>query len=163
MSIATVFLAELERESVSTEQILLRVPAEKLDWRPHEKSMTLGDLAWHIAGIPARISAVVEEGTFDVEGARPAVRTSADFVERLHLSVAEARRIVGALDDEAIKRPVNFMRGDEAALTLPKLTVIRALMLNHTYHHRGQLTVYLRLLDVPLPPIYGTSADEKLF
>jgi uncharacterized damage-inducible protein DinB len=163
MSIATVFLAELERESVSTEQILLRVPADKLDWRPHEKSMTLGELAWHIAGIPARIAAVVEAGTFDVGGARPGVPTSADFVARLHSSIAEARRVVGALDDDAIKQPMNFMRGDEVALTLPKLAVIRGIMLNHSYHHRGQLTVYLRLLDVPLPAIYGTSADEKAF
>ena len=164
MNIGGVFLAELEREGKSTEQILQRVPNDKLDWRPHPKSMTLGELAWHIASIPRIAAGLVENGTFDFANAKPPVYAGAsDFVGRLRDSIAEARRVVEPLDDEAIKGPFTMTRGDQVLQTMPKLAVIRAIMLNHSYHHRGQLTVYLRLLDVPLPAIYGTSADEKAF
>jgi uncharacterized damage-inducible protein DinB len=163
MTIAAILLSELERESTTTEAILRRVPADKLDWRPHEKSMTLGDLAWHIASIPRRAAQLVEAGTFDLGTAGPSARGTGDFVERLRESVDEAKRIVGALDDQAIKEPMTLMRGDAVVMSLPKLAAVRTIMLNHSYHHRGQLTVYLRLLDVPLPTIYGPSADEKGF
>ena len=164
MGFASILLGELDREAISTEQILLRVPSDKLDWRPHPKSMTLGELAWHIASIPATAAKIVESLRFDVGTARPAAgRDSNDFVARLHASVAEAHRVIEPYDDEAISKRVELLRGDEVVHDFSRIAAIRWVMLNHSVHHRGQLTVYLRLLDVPLPAIYGSSADEKAF
>jgi len=164
MKIADSLINELERESAATLKLLDRVPADKLDWRPHPKSMTLGELAWHIASLPRVVASSVEAGKFDVGNARPAqTRDSDDFSERLKGSVAEAKRIIESFDDDAIKQPFSFMRGDQVLRAVPRYGALRTVLLNHTYHHRGQLTVYLRLLDVPLPATYGTSADESMY
>jgi uncharacterized damage-inducible protein DinB len=125
--------------------------------------MTLGELAWHIASIPGRIAEMIERETFDIGAARPADQGGSEFIERLRESLAIAHRIVGALDDDAIKQPFTMVRDGEVIHRLPKVVAVRTIMLNHSYHHRGQLTVYLRLLDVPLPATYASSADEKAF
>jgi len=164
MGFASILLGELDREAISTEQVLLRVPSDKLDWRPHPKSMTLGELAWHIASIPAIAAKIVESLRFDVGSARPpAGRDSNDFIARLRASLAEAHRVIEPYDDEAISKRVELVRGDEVVHTFSRIAAIRTVMLNHSIHHRGQLTVYLRLLDVPLPAIYGSSAEERAF
>jgi uncharacterized damage-inducible protein DinB len=163
MTIAASLVAELERESKATAGLLARVPTDKLDWKPHAKSMTLGELAWHVAAIPQRISQLLEAGTFDMSTARPKMNVeSTDFAAQMQRGVEEAKRVVGALDDAAIMQPFNFMKDGVFVRSLPKLAAVRSIMLNHSYHHRGQLTVYLRMLDVPLPAIYGTSADEAM-
>ena len=163
MTIANELLSELERESRATRRLLERVPADKLEWRPHEKSMTLRDLAWHVATIPGRIPKMVAGGTFDVTKARPATAPTdlTNFADVLDQSVAEAKAILGTLDDEAIRQPFTMTRGSDVISSMPRVAALRAIMLNHSYHHRGQLTVYLRLLDVLLPATYGSSADER--
>ena len=164
-NLANAFIGELERESVSTQRLLERVPTDKPDWRPHPKSTSLSALAWHIANIPRRVSGLIAAGSFDVLKARPgAAADHHDYVAELKASVEEAKRVISGMDDAAMMaKSFRFRRGDETLRELPVLAAIRSIMLNHTYHHRGQLTVYLRLLDVPVPAMYGTTADENPF
>ncbi len=164
-NLANAFIGELERESVSTERLLARVPTDKPDWRPHPRSTSLSALAWHIASIPRRISGLITAGSFNVLNARPgAAADHHDYVAELKSSVEEAKRVISGIDDAAMMaKTFRFMKADETLRELPVLAAIRSIMLNHTYHHRGQLTVYLRLLDIPVPAMYGTSADENPF
>lgn len=164
MPIIDPMLAEMEWESRGTIRVLERVPAEHFDWRPHAKSMTLGALAWHIAGLPKRVEELLRAGTFDVSQARPAPpqETTEGLVEAFQTNLASARAYVSTLDDAALKETFLMTRGEQTLLNLPKVSLIRMVMMNHSYHHRGQLAVYLRLLDVPVPAIYGTSADEQM-
>src|ERR1051326_5003396 len=151
-NLSNAFIGELERESVSTARLLERVPTDKPDWRPHPKSTTLSALAWHIASIPRRISGLITAGSFDVLQARPGAGADHhDYVSELKASVEEAKRIISGIDDAAMMaKSFRFMRGPDPIRELPVLAAIRSIMLNHTYHHRGQLTVYLRLLDAPV-------------
>src|ERR1051325_2291182 len=162
MSIATAILAELQYESAATIKVLERVPHEHFDWRPHAKSMSLGALAWHIATIPRTISRLLDAGEFDLTVARPASSPAGDvdLVGEAERSLHAVRAQLGAFDDAAVKQSFTLRRGDRVLQTIPKVAVLRNIFMNHTVHHRGQLTVYLRMLDVPLPAIYGTSADE---
>jgi uncharacterized damage-inducible protein DinB len=162
--LAQTLLAELEREGVSTAAILSRVPKDRADWQPHAKSMTLGQLAWHIATIPRNVSKLVSACTFDVGNARPS-RTPEhdDYSRALQESLADAKAAILAVDEkDGFLAPFTITRGEQTLQQFPTVGAIRTMMLNHWYHHRGQLTVYLRLLDVPVPATYGTSADEGL-
>ena len=164
-NLANAFIGELERESASTERLLERVPVDKADWRPHPRSTALGALAWHIAHIPRRVSGMIAAGSFNVLNARPgAAADHHDYVAELKGAIEEAKRNISAIDDAAMMaKSFRFMRGDETLRELPVLGAIRSILLNHTYHHRGQLTVYLRLLEIPVPAMYGTTADENPF
>lgn len=164
MSIAESLMTEIEREGKSTTRILERVPREKLDWQPHPKSMTLGALASHIASLPAGVVIMLKEGKRDVSQARPGPARTGDFVAAFQRNVAELKTALSAISDEVLlKERFSFMRGTEVLTSFPKIALIRTVMMNHSIHHRGQLTVYLRLLDVPVPAMYGSSADENLF
>ena len=163
MAKAHAILGELEFESQSTLRMLERVPADKLDWTPHVKSLTLGRLAWHLADIPKRVALFLQNGTFDVSaaGPRPASEGSpADIIAEYRRNLANIQQLIGAMDDEAMKKPFTLTRNGETMRTMPMNAMFRTILLNHSYHHRGQLSVYLRLLDVPVPAIYGSSADE---
>jgi uncharacterized damage-inducible protein DinB len=160
MRIADPILGELDFEARSTRRILERVPAGQLSWTPHRKSMTLGALAWHLATIPSRVKEFLAAGTFDLSSARPTA-ASDNFLEEFDRNVAAVREAIGALDDAAIRAPFTITKKGEPVATIPVVSFIRSVLLNHSYHHRGQLSVYLRLLDVPVPAIYGTSADES--
>jgi uncharacterized damage-inducible protein DinB len=164
MKVADVVLAELEREGASTVRMLERVPADKLDWRPHQKSMSLGQLAFHIAGIPARVMGMLQAGEFDVAtaGRAPVVQTDTTAVEVYRRNLDQCRSTIGTMDNEQMKQPFRMRVGERVLTEMPKSAVVRSILLNHTYHHRGQLSVYLRLLDVPVPAMYGTSADEPM-
>ena len=161
MPIITPILGELDHEARATTRILERVPREQLDWTPHPKSMSLGKLAWHIATIPQRVEQMLRAGVFDVATARP-VDAQSSFIEAYHANLASVRAYIEPLTDEALKEPFTMKRGEQTMMQIPKVAVIRTILMNHTYHHRGQLSVYLRLLDVPVPAIYGTSADEGM-
>jgi uncharacterized damage-inducible protein DinB len=157
---------ELEREAVSTRRLLERVPADKLDWQPHPKAMTLGQLAFHLANIPGSISRLASLDRFDASTANfnPADLPNVEaLLPALETSLADARAFLGGLDEEASVAPWSLSVGEREMFTIPRLEVVRSLMLNHWYHHRGQLSVYLRFLDVPVPAIYGRSADENPF
>ena len=164
MSIITSLLAELEMESASTIKVLERVPRDHFDWRPHVKSMSLGTLAWHIASIPRTIGRLLDAGEFDLSNARPAASPApdADVVAEYRRNLDAIKAQVAAFDEAALKQSFTLRRGDQLLQTIPRIAVLRTIFMNHSIHHRGQLTVYLRLNDVPLPPIYGPTADESM-
>jgi uncharacterized damage-inducible protein DinB len=164
MPIINAVLGELDHEAKVTTRVLERVPAEQLSWTPHVKSSSLGKLAWHIASIPKVARNMLRVGTYDVGQARPPrmPENAGDIVAEFQRNHAETREYLATLTDEFLHEPFTMTRGETTVVTIPKIAVIRNILMNHTYHHRGQLTVYLRLLDIPLPAVYGTSADEQM-
>lgn len=163
MTVADLLL-ELEQEAQATRRILERVPDERLEWTPHQKSMTLGQLAMHIANLPGAIAEVSRE-SFDVNTVipRPPAASTRQVLRTLDESLARARSVLEAVEDAELLSPWRMMKGEEVIFAITRGELLRSVMLNHWYHHRGQLTVYLRLLDVPVPAIYGDSADERVF
>ena len=163
MALIDPILDEVTREAATTRRVLERVPSDQLGWRPHPKSKSAGELAWHIASIPGRMAKIVQEDDVDVTTVKqlPMPETTAGIVEGFERQVAEAKELLARLDDAALSRVTTMRRGDLEIFSGPKLALLRTLMLNHGYHHRGQLSVYLRLLNVPVPSIYGPTADES--
>ena len=158
-------LQELEEEAKTTRRVLERVPEDRLSWRPHRKARTLGELALHVAIVPGAVAELVT-GPSPAEAPNfvdPVPRSAAELLPALEESIAKAKRLVSAMDDDAVRSPLTMKRGDRELFTTPRLALLRAIMLNHWYHHRGQLAVYLRLLDVPVPSIYGPTSDENPF
>lgn len=166
MSLAAALIPELEAEAAATRRLLERVPADRLDFRPHPRSMTLGQLALHIAAIPGSISRLASLDGIDtqtVDFNPPAPAAAAEILATLESSLAEAKSYLGGLDEGACAGTFTARAGERVVFALPRLMMLRSLMFNHLYHHRGQLTVYLRLLDVAVPSTYGRSADENPF
>jgi len=165
MAIIDSILMEMDNEQPVTLRVLERVPETNLDWTPHAKSMTIGKLAWHIAGIPARVQALLRAGEFDLATAGPAEmpREVSAIAGKFSSNMEELRAYLRTIDDTVLKEPFTLRKGDRVLNKIPKFGVVRNILLNHTYHHRGQLAVYLRLLDIPVPAIYGTSADDNPF
>jgi len=166
MALIDGMLQELERETLTTRRVLERVPSERLSWRPHPKARTLGELAVHIATVPAAVAELValESPVQIPDFADPPTPTSAsELVPALDRSIAKAKTVLGGMDDGTLLATWRLMRGERELVSLPRVAFLRSVMLNHWYHHRGQLTVYLRELDVPIPSIYGPSADENPF
>ena len=165
MPIADTLIMELEREAQTTRRVLERVPEDKLTWKPHVKSMTLGRLAQHVATIPGSVSGMARLDSFDVEkfAEPPQLESTASIVAAFDENLAQAKANLAATGDAAMMQNWSFKMGGNPIMTVPRIGVYRSILLNHLYHHRGQLTVYLRLLDVPVPSIYGPSADENPF
>ncbi len=160
------FLAELEWEAETTRLLLARIPPDRLAWRPHPRSMTLGQLALHVVQIPGAFADWLRRDTVDmttVEFSAPSPQFVDDVRNAFEQSVDGARRWLATLDDASMATIWRATADGADLFAAPRMNGIRALMFNHWYHHRGQLAVYLRLLDVPLPPIYGPSADENPF
>jgi uncharacterized damage-inducible protein DinB len=163
-SAAQALLQELEQEAATTRRLLERVPQDMLAWKPHAKSMSLGQLALHIATMPGNIAGMSQRSPFPLpEFVQPAADDASALPALLDDSVAAARGILGSMDEAALGRAWSVVRDGQEIMTLPVGAMLRMLMLNHWYHHRGQLSVYLRELDVPLPSIYGPTADENPF
>jgi len=156
---------ELGREAATTRRVLERIPTEQLGWKPHDKSKTVGQLAWHIATIPPRIAAFVQGDEIDVTAAPlkppPMPESTAGIVAGFDQQLAAAKALLSQLDDASLARSFTMRRGEAKMFSGPKSAFLRIVLLNHIYHHRGQLSVYLRLLNVPVPPIYGPTADES--
>lgn len=165
MNIIDVLLAELEHEAVATARVLERVPQEHLSWRPHAKSMSLGQLALHVATIPGNVAELVSVDTIPdlPRFIQAEAATAAELVPTLAASVAKARQVLGGFDDARMGATWRLMAGGQEIMAMPRAAVARMIMLNHWYHHRGQLLVYLRMHDVPLPSVYGPTADENPF
>jgi uncharacterized damage-inducible protein DinB len=165
-SAAQALAAEIRNEAQATRRVLERVPEDRLEWRPHPKSMSLGELAQHIASLPGAISRLAAGEGVDASKIRfapdPAVNTAA-LLAKHDESIEAASAFLSGLSDEAAMAPWRMTRGEREVFTLPRVGVMRVLACNHLYHHRGQLTVYLRLLDLPVPAVYGRSADEDPF
>jgi len=160
---AQAMIAELEAEAPATRRVLERVPEERLDWRPHPKSFSLGQLAQHVAAIPASAARLVGMELFDIATRTtpyPACESRAALLATFEASVAAMRDALAGLDPERARESFRMVFGERTIAELPRLGVLRTIGLNHHYHHRGELVVYLRLLDVPVPVVYGRSADE---
>ena len=159
-----VLLRELEQEAQTTRRVLERVPDDRLAWKPHDRSMSLGQLALHIASVPGAIAEITQISPFPVpKFEQPSAKTAAELLPTLDQSLAKARSILQTLDDADLAKIWRVMDGDREVMAIPVGAALRALMLNHWYHHRGQLSVYLRQVGVPVPSIYGPSADENPF
>jgi uncharacterized damage-inducible protein DinB len=159
-------LRELEQEAQTTRRVLERVPDEHLAWRPHGKARTLGQLAMHIAIVPGAVAALgasPSPAQAPEFGEDPSPATAADLIPMLDQSIARAKEILGGMDDETLGETWRMMSGERELFAIPRSALLRSVMLNHWYHHRGQLTVYLRELNVAVPSIYGPSADESPF
>jgi len=166
MALIDGMLQELEDEARSTRRVLERVPDDRLGWRPHEKSRTLGQLAWHIAVVPGAVAELVTSPSpaqAPEPRPDPTPAKSAELILALDQSIAKAKKVLGGMDDATLMATWHMMKGDREILAIPRAAMLRSVMLNHWYHHRGQLTVYLRELGVPLPSIYGPTADENPF
>ena len=164
MTMVELFVAELTREAATTRRVLERVPDAHLAWRPHAKSMSLGQLAYHISAVPRGVANLLDqpEGS-PARGTLPEDMPAAELVANLDRNIAYAVERLQSWGDAGLAETWRFKRGEETMFEQPRGSMVRGVMLNHWYHHRGQLTVYLRMLDVPLPSIYGPSADEQPF
>ena len=166
MSIVDPMIQELEFEADATRRVLERVPTDNLEWQPHAKSFSIGKLAMHLATIPGEFARLLAEEYVDFaewEFASNELNPDIDLVALVDESVQDAKNWLASVDDDqafAIWR--GAVEGEEM-VALPRIAVIRSMIFNHWYHHRGQLCVYLRLLDIPVPAIYGPSADENPF
>jgi uncharacterized damage-inducible protein DinB len=164
MALIDGMLLELEQETQTTRRVLERVPNEHLSWRPHAKARTLGQLALHVATVPGGVAELASQSPAQApDFADPSPNSASELVPALEQSIARARKALRGMDDAAVMATWRLMRGDQEVLALPRVAFLRSVMLNHWYHHRGQLTVYLRELNVPIPSIYGPSADENPF
>jgi uncharacterized damage-inducible protein DinB len=157
-------VTELDQEAIATRRLLERIPNEKLDWKPHPKARTLGQLAVHIAQVQKQVSSMIQNESGEVRSQPETVPSSAtEIVTMFDDSHTSTKALLGAMSDEDLVSNWSLMRDGQPIFTLPKIGMIRMVVLNHVYHHRGQLSTYLRTLDVALPSIYGPSADENPF
>jgi len=162
MAIKDGLLAEYDHEMGTTRKLLDRLPDDKLAWRPHAKSMSLGGLATHLSNLPNWGGTILNELSFDLADAPPNLEEKSSRADILSAFDASSTRTRGWLDktDAELLVPWSLRRGGQEVFTLPRVAAFRTFVLYHVVHHRGQLSVYLRLNDIPVPAIYGPSADE---
>ncbi len=157
------FLAELEHEAANTRKVLALVPADKADYKPHAKSFSLGKLAAHVADMHGWV--VITVNTTELDFAKgyeiPPFTTPEDLTARLDAHVAEGKAALAATNDAALAETWTLRAGEHVLLSMPRMQCLRSMVFNHIVHHRAQLTVYLRMLDIPIPGLYGPSADEQ--
>ncbi len=169
MALSEALLPEFDLEMRNTRKTLERVPDEKFDWKPHDKSTSMGGLATHISNIPTWVGYTINQDSLDLapEGkplppAEP-VRSQSDLLSMFDSNVAKARAAIAAASDQELMKNWTLLSNGKQLLTMPKIAVLRSFVMNHEIHHRAQLGVYLRLNDIPVPSIYGPSADESPF
>ena len=168
MAIKDGILPEFDREIEVTRKVLERVPEGKLEFKPHEKSMPLDRLAGHVAELPGWAKETMLQDSVEVnpppaQGAVLKMTSRKQLLEEFDKRAAAGRAAIATASDEQFMKPWSLIAGGKTIFTLPKIAVLRGFVMNHMIHHRGQLSVYLRLNDVPVPSIYGPSADEKVF
>lgn len=165
MAIIDGMLQELEQEAQTTRRVLERVPENQLAWRPHPKARTLGELALHVAIVPGAVAELIgSPSPAQVpQFTDPVLKSVSELIPALDESIAKAKKVLGGMNDAALTATWRMMQGEREVFAIPRVALLRSIMLNHWYHHRGQLSVYLRELDVPIPSIYGPSADENPF
>ncbi len=167
MTIAQSILPEFEIEMAITRKALERVPDDKLDWKAHPKSNTIGWVANHLAEIVGWVEGTLTQNSWDInpEGGEPyqapKLGSRQEIINLFDANVAAAKKRIAATPDDEFAKPWSLLSGGQALMTMPKLGVIRTWVLNHTVHHRTQLCVYFRLIDVPVPATYGPSGDEQ--
>lgn len=164
MPLADALVPEFDHEMVTTRKLLERVPEDKFDWKPHAKSMTLGGLATHVANIVWWGEVTLDKPEFNAEGQQVAAPAAsrAELLETFDKNVKTTRASLAAKSDAELMAPWSLKNGKQTFFTMPKAVVWRSFVMNHLVHHRAQLSVYLRMHDVPLPAMYGPSADESV-
>jgi uncharacterized damage-inducible protein DinB len=163
MSLSQSLLPEFDQEMASTRRLLERVPTDKFAWSPHDKSTPLGKLASHVANLPSMASLAVSSPELNVAGPRPTqptAETTEELLANFDRAAAAARASIASASDEDLFQKFTLRNGEQVMFSLPKIAALRTFFLSHVIHHRGQLTVYLRLNDIPVPGLYGPSADE---
>ncbi|MBI1786651.1 MAG: DinB family protein [Acidobacteria bacterium] len=166
MTISEALLPEFDQEMGHTRRTLDRLPDDKLGWKPHEKSMTMGQLAVHIASMLDWAVTTLQQDSFDYapEGAPPyqppVANSRNEVLAMFDKGLAASRAALAAVSDEQMGKPWSLLAGGKTIFTMPRSAVLRSMIMNHNVHHRAQLGVYLRLNDIPVPAIYGPSADE---
>jgi uncharacterized damage-inducible protein DinB len=166
MAVADAFRVELEMEAPTTRRVLERLPDDQLGWRPHERSSTLGQLALHVATLPQVLTEFVAGDRLDVAGVdmrQPAPASREEILSRFDVSLRAAGTYLTGLSDARAGQAWTLGHGSADLMAVPRAAAIRSFLFNHLYHHRGQLLVYLRLLNVPVPSVYGPTADENPF
>jgi len=165
MGIADALLPEYDHEMATTRKLLERVPEDRLDWKPHPKSSSLGQLAQHVATIPLWGAMTVDQSELDLAATQPnePVRTRAALLALFDANAAGTRAALAGRSDAEMMAPWALKRAGQTIFSMPKAAVWRSFVMSHLIHHRGQLSVYLRMNDLPLPSIYGPSADEAVF
>jgi uncharacterized damage-inducible protein DinB len=167
MALSEALLPEFDRETANTRKMLARIPEKRLEWTPHEKSMSFVGLATHLANLPSWAVIAIEQDHFDVappDADSPRQSPIASVAEALAMfdkNVADARAAIENTGDERFLTPWSLLAGGNTVFTMPRIAVIRNMVMNHLIHHRAQLGVYLRLNDVPVPAVYGPTADEQ--
>lgn len=165
-TLASALLAEFEQELNTTRKFLQRIPSDKLAWKPHEKSMTAGQLAWHIAEVPAatlKFSLADASEAPDFSASRKQPQSLDEVLELFESGATEVRQILSTIDDDRMCDTFKVLQGGRPVMTMPRAEFLRFIMFNQWYHHRGQLGVYLRVLGAAVPSSYGPSADESPF
>lgn len=161
MKIQEFLIPLLQQEVALTEEFLKRIPEDKMDWKPHKKSMTLGELANHLAEIPSWITGTMDAGAVEMKGYEPMDHPSVDdIIKQLKHNAAKAEKALQKPDDE-FERMWKMTNDGEILFEMPKLKVLQSMVMNQFPHHRAQLGVYFRLLDISVPATYGPSADEQ--
>ena len=167
MSLSASILPEFDMEMAKTRTTLERVPVEKFDWKPHEKSFSCMEMANHLARLPGWGAATLTTDSMDLDPEKgeyappPPVTTPEEVLAVFDQSVAEFRSTLEGSADADLMKPWTLKHGEQELFTMPRIACIRGMILNHMIHHRGQLTIYLRLNDLPIPALYGPSADEE--
>ena len=166
MPISQALLPEFDNEMSKTRKTLERIPDDKLGFKPHPKSMTLARLAGHVAEMPGWVAPTLDKDSLDIApaGAPPpqalTARSRQETLEIFDKNVAEARAAIARSSDDHLAKPWSLLMGGKPMFTMPRIAVLRGMVMNHMIHHRAQLGVYLRLNDLPVPALYGPSADE---
>jgi uncharacterized damage-inducible protein DinB len=164
MRIVDSILMELDQEAQTTKRVLDRIPEDKLAWKPHPKSFSLGQLALHIASVPGSVAAAAVPDSMEAPTfSQPEPKSRQEVLDTFSQSLESAKDALKKMDDARLMSMWSLTKNGKVLMSVPRIGFIRSILMNHNYHHRGQLSVYLRMLGVAVPSIYGPSADENPF
>ncbi|HYJ91636.1 MAG TPA: DinB family protein [Pyrinomonadaceae bacterium] len=165
MRLVDPILMEMDQEAEITKRLFDIIPEDKLSWRPHPKAKSLGELAMHIAWLQGAVAELTQPETVEIPDfpPDPEAKSRKEIFEAFTQSLKKAKEIVGSMDDAQVMAEYTITKDGKTLMAAPRISFWRSILLNHNYHHRGQLSTYLRTLDVPLPSIYGPSADTNPF
>ena len=164
MRLVDSILTEIDQEAKTTKRVLDRIPEDKLAWKPHPKAFSLGQLAMHVACTPGGVAAAAVPDTIEAPiFSQPEAKSRQEVLDTFSKSVESAKDTLKKMDDSRLMSTWSLTKNGKVVMSVPRIGFIRFILMNHNYHHRGQLSVYLRMLDVPVPSIYGPSADENPF
>jgi uncharacterized damage-inducible protein DinB len=164
MRLVDSILMEIDQEAQTTKRVLDRIPEDKLAWKPHPKSFSLGQLALHIASVPGSVALAAAPDSMEVPNfSQPEPKSRQEVLETFSKSLESTKDTLKKMDDARLTSMWSLTKNGRVLMSVPRVGFIRSILMNHVYHHRGQLSVYLRMLDVPVPSIYGPSADENPF